>query len=955
MLSKLFRSRAKFDDPDAEIRRRAVVALSDDDVAAFQSDLAALASNDDDIGVRRAALARLTDPALLARFLDAAEPELARIAAEGIATYGTDPRRFERAEIRNAMIRIARDPEEITGLIGEVGYDSELIALAVDSKHPKVRLAVADKLANENSLIELERTSRDRDKNVNRLARTRLDAIKHARADVDKTERRAQDLIRQLEAQLKPTERDALFAAKLGVARQDWAANRNKHDDNARLLAEHGIAANSLDALQARFDELSAAADSVVVAAPVAPPTRTDDGTFGDSLRALEELLEALRAGRRDAVADYDALHAASVAQQDHWLAAADHAPPPDHLATRFHDITHTLKGVFDAALRIRSQAADIAADDIQLPPTEVDTPEGCDAIWRAQRRARHQAERLQRLLKQLDWPDGFAPPAALGQAAAKLDALAAFETASQAKLDALLEALKATIERLDKAIGDGNLATATGIEADGRRLLKSLPGPVAKRTQNEFNALAARVAELKDWVTYATHPKREELTIEMEALATAPLEPPDQADKIRALRETWKALGPVTGHADRRLLERFNAAAETAFAPCRAYFEAQAERRKFNLEQRRKICDDLTNYLDNADWSKVDWKAAERILHAARNEWRKFHPVDRSPGRKVQTRFDGLIKRLTDLVKTEWDRNVALKQAIVAEATAVRDASSDLRTATDQIKTLQRRWREIGITPRRPDQKLWREFRAVCDEVFGRRDAARVEQRQSAAAQVTTAEQLLDEYQAVFDNSGPGNADPAVARDFADRFNAIRDLPRDAQRRLEGRFRDIDKSYRVLLRQARHRRVVEGVDQLERIDAALSALEVEAAHGRTDATDIEARIAIIADLDRASPGPFTARIEKLTGASTQSLADVGEARRALTIEMEIVAGLDTPAADQQRRLALQVERLNQKHRRVLDDDPIHMAERWCQLGPVRDDDANLRARFFAACRHAIG
>ena len=55
-------------------------------------------------------------------------------------------------------------------------------------------------------------------------------------------------------------------------------------------------------------------------------------------------------------------------------------------------------------------------------------------------------------------------------------------------------------------------------------------------------------------------------------------------------------------------------------------------------------------------------------------------------------------------------------------------------------------------------------------------------------------------------------------------------------------------------------------------------------------------------------------------------------------------------------RLALQVDRLNQgmKHRRVMDEAPMQLAERWCRTGPVVEDDSEVRERFFRACRIAL-
>ena len=75
-----------------------------------------------------------------------------------------------------------------------------------------------------------------------------------------------------------------------------------------------------------------------------------------------------------------------------------------------------------------------------------------------------------------------------------------------------------------------------------------------------------------------------------------------------------------------------------------------------------------------------------------------------------------------------------------------------------------------------------------------------------------------------------------------------------------------------------------------------------------------------------------------------------------LAIEMEIAAGLETPTEYQQDRLALQVDRLNQgmKHRRVMEEAPMQLAERWCRTGPALNDDSAVRERFFRACRIAL-
>ena len=214
-----------------------MLAIPDDEAKSFQDDFAELARSDADAVVRRAALSKLLDGKHLAPFLTDADPEIVRAAAEAIARDIDSAELLNHPEVRAAAIRIARDPENVSRLIGDVAYDHELIRLAVDSRSPKVRLAVADKLMKESSLVELERLSRDKDKNVNRLTRSRLEEIKHARAELDKAQRRGEELVHAVETQLK-SESDPLFTARLGVVKHDWHANRRASPRRSATVGE---------------------------------------------------------------------------------------------------------------------------------------------------------------------------------------------------------------------------------------------------------------------------------------------------------------------------------------------------------------------------------------------------------------------------------------------------------------------------------------------------------------------------------------------------------------------------------------------------------------------------------------------------------------------------------------------------------------------------------------------
>jgi hypothetical protein len=253
----------------------------------------------------------------------------------------------------------------------------------------------------------------------------------------------------------------------------------------------------------------------------------------------------------------------------------------------------------------------------------------------------------------------------------------------------------------------------------------------------------------------------------------------------------------------------------------------------------------------------------------------------------------------------------------------------------------------------------MWKEFRSACDAVFGQRDAVRTEQREAVESQLAQAEQLCRDFQAALESTTSETAHSGVLSEFNARFDALRELPRDAARRVEQRFRETERNYRMLLRQAQHDAVMRGVDALYDIDEALAKLEQTLA-GSAALDDVAAQLRAIDALDPERPGPFAERVKALVHGDAQALRNAGAStnpqRRRLAIEMEIAAGLDTPANFQQDRLALQVDRLNQgmKHRRVMEEAPMQIAERWCKTGPVLDDDGALRERFFRACRSAL-
>ncbi|MDO6749877.1 DUF349 domain-containing protein, partial [Gilvimarinus sp. 1_MG-2023] len=77
-----------------------------------------------------------------------------------------------------------------------------------------------------------------------------------------------------------------------------------------------------------------------------------------------------------------------------------------------------------------------------------------------------------------------------------------------------------------------------------------------------------------------------------MEALIDADISPDVLADKIQVLQDEWKTLN--SSQPDKALWDRFQAAGDKAFEPCRAWFADVARQREVNVERRNQLIEEL-------------------------------------------------------------------------------------------------------------------------------------------------------------------------------------------------------------------------------------------------------------------------------------------------------------------------------------------------------------------------
>jgi hypothetical protein len=509
-------------------------------------------------------------------------------------------------------------------------------------------------------------------------------------------------------------------------------------------------------------------------------------------------------------------------------------------------------------------------------------------------------------------------------------------------------------IGKANGALREGNTGRAAGLRRAIEEKLPSMPVMPAYVTA-QIQKLDAALNELKGWKEHAVASKRLELIEAMEALIGSTDTPEALADRIRQLQEDWKtiSLGVISdSEAD---WQRFRQASQTAYQPCRDYFEAQAKQRRDNVERRREVLERLRAFEAAQSGEHPEWRAVATALREAPREWRGYSPVERGAVRAIQEEFDAITARLQSRLDAWHAQNAADKQALIQRAQGLL-SSEDGREAVDGVKRLQQEWKAIGSARRDQEQQLWLAFREQCDAVYQKRQQAHSEYTAALEANKAQAMALCEQAETTATLTGTALLEGVgQIPQWRSTFEALGDMPRADERGLHDRFERAIKRCQEQVSQQRAR------DKDQSFLNLFEAARLIGDYACAEAADREARKLVaetfIGGVERWPKGGLEALKEawvKAHSAAQLDFAAQETALRMLCIRAEIRTGSETPAADQALRREYQVQRLLQtmgQHSDPHADDQDALSMEWVRVGPATAAARQALFGRFLSCR----
>jgi len=921
MLSKLFKP--KWQHPDLTVRKQALEALAATEVDILQS----VAREDQDIGLRCLAVQKLADVQLLQEISQNNDfhADVRQAAADRFQQLLTGQQKDHSPPLEQRLqwIESLQDIEMLEyfalnakeaalrqAALQKLNNEALFAEVAQNDRDAHIRLWAIEKVEQMELIAQIAKGSRSRDKRIYRLAKEKLDAW-------HKTQERPLQIAAEREELCKRLD----WLLKIGDWEHDTELNRLQETWNK--LSEEVATFNpeqqtlSDKGTVAQFSELNkrikVAQEEHQHALQAHAELRREKQNFLRDLDTLWQEVEKLE----ELTAEQSLALEEKAQQLQESFKSAGHLPETEEhrLTEAFVEKHKAIRKHLKSLLHSQNIAAALQKVIQKAEKLLKESSIRKDAVEKLQeqRKAIEQPENLTPALENLE--ENF--HSLVEQLQERLQQQQAKQKEHQQEIKNLLETLEQTLEA-------GELQKAIALEEKAQNSFKQINDlPKNKRAQfeNRLHVCISKINDLRGWQRWGNHQERQILCEQMEALIGIKADPEELARRVREAQTTWKKLND--GNSDHGLWERFNAACRKVYEPCQAYFVAKADERKQNMAAKETVCVKLETLLNETDWKnhQLNWKAVYRQVKEFQKEWFATGPTDRKLKKTVNVRFEATMKTLEDYLTQERQANLQQRRLLVEQVKAMLE-KEDLKQATTDVKKLQEQWLITVPSGRKEENQLWKAFRETCDAVFARRNQARDEQEQQLQNNLVEKTALCEKLETLARE--PQSISLIAELKKADQaWNAIGQVPKKSLQSIEKRYQS---AKRLVEESNQNLQLNQQVVQLNLL-AQKAALCDQVENNQLTADEAKEQWNALATITHIpTEQSIVKRFQKACDGKAISSIDNKQLHR-WCVNLEWLAGIDSPAEDKSIKMALQVERLSQ----AMTDPSIKSVSRTAQ------------------------
>jgi hypothetical protein len=264
---------------------------------------------------------------------------------------------------------------------------------------------------------------------------------------------------------------------------------------------------------------------------------------------------------------------------------------------------------------------------------------------------------------------------------------------------------------------------------------------------------------------------------------------------KLQKYHEEWKEVGPAPADKKDEIWERFRNATEKINERRREHYSLIEKEQEKNLETKQALCEQAEEVLTLKNETIREWQDHTGKVNELLKIWKSIGPVPQKHNTEIWTKFKSSLdsffatkKEFFDKLKEQQFHNYNLKVELCLQAESMKNSTDWKKTSNDLIH-LQGEWKKIGPVPKKHSDKIWKRFRAACDEFFNAKSAyfsniqAHEEENLKKKTDLLTR---LREYAFGEDK----NANLEVLKNFQREWTEIGHIPMKEKDRLQNEFR---------------------------------------------------------------------------------------------------------------------------------------------------------------------
>ncbi|NDV96343.1 DUF349 domain-containing protein [Dysgonomonas sp. 521] len=194
---------------------------------------------------------------------------------------------------------------------------------------------------------------------------------------------------------------------------------------------------------------------------------------------------------------------------------------------------------------------------------------------------------------------------------------------------------------------------------------------------------------------------------------------------EFKDLQQQWNDITLVPQSKEKDLWKSYQIYTEKFYDLIKINNEFRDYDFKKNLELKTAICESVEKLVDD-----TDSVSAFHQLQNFHQQWREIGPVARELREEIWTRFKNASTAINKNYQTHFESLKGREEENLAEKTAICETlkSIDYSVLTSfkewdekskEVIELQAKWKTIGFVPKKVNNQIFEEFRALCDTFF--------------------------------------------------------------------------------------------------------------------------------------------------------------------------------------------------------------------------------------------